>query len=42
MKELMENPSDELIKLVKLNAALVLFASNKVNSLEEGYELLSK
>jgi len=41
MKELMANPSDELKKLVKLNAALVLFASNKANSLQEGYELLS-
>lgn len=41
MKELMQNPSNELKKLVKLNAALVLFASNKANSLQEGYELLS-
>lgn len=41
MKEVMQNPSDELKKLVKLNAALVLFSSNKTNSLKEGYELLS-
>ena len=41
MKEVMQNPSDELKKLVKLNAALVLFSSNKANSLKEGYELLS-
>ena len=41
MKEVMANPSDELLKLVKLNAALLLFASNKVHSLKEGYELLS-
>ncbi|MCP3659149.1 MAG: glycosyl transferase [Bacteroidetes bacterium] len=43
MKEVLLNPSNELIKLVKLNAALVLFSSNKVSSLSEGYEqLLSK
>lgn len=42
MKDVMENPSNELKKLVKLNAALVLFAVNKANSLQEGYELLSK
>ena len=41
MMELMCHPSDELLKLVKLNAALVLFSANKANSLEEGYELLS-
>ena len=40
MKVLMENPSNELKKLVKLNAALVLFSSNRANSLKEGYELL--
>lgn len=40
MKELMANPSDELKKLVKLNAALVLFSSNRASSLTEGYELL--
>ena len=42
MKEVMANPSDELQKLVKLNAALVLFASKRANSLQEGYELLTK
>jgi len=41
MKMLMENPSNELKKLVKLNAALVLFSSNRASSLKEGYELLS-
>ena len=40
MKEVMANPSEELLKLVKLNAALALFTSNKVNSVKEGYELL--
>jgi len=42
MKEVMNNPSAELKKLVKLNAALVLVASNKAESLKEGYDLLSK
>jgi len=42
MKEVIANPSDELQKLVKLNAALVLFASKRANSLQEGYELLTK
>ena len=41
MKEVLSNPSVELQKLVKLNAALALFASNKANSLQEGYELLN-
>jgi len=42
MKDVMNNPSEELKKLVKLNAALVLVASNKAVSLKEGYDLLSK
>jgi len=41
MKEVMQNPSAELLKLVKLNAALVLVASNNASSLNEGYEKLS-
>ena len=41
MKDVMANPSSELNKLVKLNAAFTLFAANKANSLEEGYEKLS-
>jgi len=42
MKEVMENPSGELLKLVKLNAALVLVASNKASNIKEGYDLLCK
>jgi anthranilate phosphoribosyltransferase len=36
------NPSDELLKIVKLNAALILFVSNKTSSIKEGYKLLQK
>ncbi len=42
MQEVMRNPSDELKKLVRLNAALVLVAANRVSDLKEGYDLLSK
>lgn len=38
--EMINNPSDEFKKIVKLNAALILFVSNKVSSIKEGYELL--
>lgn len=31
------NPSEELIRLAKLNAAMLLFISDKVSSIEEGY-----
>jgi len=34
------NPSKELLNLAKLNAAFILFVSNKVKSIEEGYEIL--
>ena len=34
------NPSDELVKIIKLNAAMILFAYGKVKSITEGYELL--
>jgi len=39
--EIINNPSDELMKIVKLNAALILFVSNKVDSIEDGYKLLN-
>ena len=42
MQEVMASPSDELKKLVRLNAALVLVAANRVSDLKEGYDLLSK
>ena len=38
--ELTHNPSDELLKLAKLNAAVILFLTSKVKSIEEGYSLL--
>jgi len=41
MQEVTQNPSSELLKLAKLNAALVLVASNRASSLNEGYEKLS-
>jgi anthranilate phosphoribosyltransferase len=34
------HPSDELLKIVKLNAALILFVCNKTSSIKEAYELL--
>ncbi|MEA2019119.1 MAG: glycosyl transferase [Campylobacterota bacterium] len=39
--ENLNNPSDELLNIAKLNAALILFISNKVKSVEDGYDLLS-
>ena len=38
--EAINNPSDELIKIAKLNAAMVLFICEKVNTIQEGYEQL--
>ncbi len=38
--ENINNPSEELLKIAKLNAALILYVTNKVKSVEEGYELL--
>ena len=38
--DIINNPSDELMNIVKLNASLILFVSNQVNSIEEGYNLL--
>ena len=38
--ELLNNPNDELRKLAKLNAAVILFLTNKANSIEDAYELL--
>jgi anthranilate phosphoribosyltransferase len=40
--ENINNPSDELLKIVKLNAALILFVSNKTSSIKEGYKLLQE
>ena len=38
--ELTQNPSKELLKLAKLNAAVILFLTNKVGSIKEAYALL--
>lgn len=38
--EMINNPSVEFKKIVKLNAALILFVNDKVSSIQEGYELL--
>jgi len=38
--EQLENPSEEFIKLAKLNAAVILFLTNKVDSIEEIYHTL--
>ena len=38
--DIINNPSQELQNIVKLNCALILLIMNKVNSIEEGYELL--
>ncbi len=35
--ELVNNPSEEFIKLAKFNAAVILFLTDKVESIEEGY-----
>ncbi|WP_245609196.1 glycosyl transferase [Sulfurovum lithotrophicum] len=34
--ELIQNPGDELIKLARLNAAVILFLAGKINTIEEG------
>jgi anthranilate phosphoribosyltransferase len=36
------NPSDEFIKIVKLNVAMILFVCGKVDSIKDGYEELIK
>ena len=38
--EIINNPSDELINIAKLNAALILFSFDKFSSVENGYEEL--
>ena len=40
--ELIENPSDELLKLARLNAAVILFLTDKVKCIEEGFELVGQ
>jgi len=38
--ELLQTPSDAFMQLAKFNAAVILFLTNKVESIEEGYNLL--
>ncbi len=38
--ENINNPSDELLQIAKLNAALILQITDKVKTIQEGYELL--
>jgi len=38
--ELTENPGEELLKLAKLNAAVIGYLANKANSIEEAYAIL--
>lgn len=40
--KILENPGVELMKLVKLNVAIILFAANRVESIEKAYEMLNK
>jgi len=39
--ELLQDPSEEFLKLAKLNAAVILFLTDNVKSIEEGYSVLS-
>jgi len=39
--EQLKNPSDEYIKLAKLNAAIFLFVTDRAKSIDEGYEKLN-
>ena len=38
---LVNNPSAELLKLAKLNAAILLFVANKANSIDDAFEILN-
>jgi anthranilate phosphoribosyltransferase len=37
--EMIKSPSDEFIKLAQLNAGIYLFVTNKVKSIDEGFEI---
>ena len=41
-KNAIANPSPELIKLAKLNVAILLFTTKRVESIEKAYEMLNK
>lgn len=38
--EVLNNPSEEIIKLAKLNVAILLFTTNRVESISKAYEML--
>lgn len=40
--EIIKNPSEELMKIVKLNVAILLFTTKRVESIEKAYEMLNK
>jgi anthranilate phosphoribosyltransferase len=39
--EQLTNPSDEYLKLAKLNAAIYLFVADKAQSIDAGFEMLN-
>lgn len=39
---IIKNPSEELMKIVKLNLSVLLFATKRVESIEKAYEMLNK
>ena len=39
--EIIRNPSEEVLKLVKLNVAILLFTAKRVESIEKAYEMLN-
>ena len=39
--DILKNPSEELLKIAKLNAALILQVTNQVQTIKQGYELLN-
>ena len=40
--KIIENPSAELMKIVKLNVAILLYTTKRVESIEKAYEMLNK
>lgn len=41
-KQAIEKPSEELVKLAKLNVAILLYTTHRVESVEKAYEMLNK
>ncbi len=40
--EIIKKPSEELMKIVKLNVAILLYSAKRVESIEKAYEMLNK